>query len=96
MNIQTIQSATNHIFQKYQVRKAALFGSTARSEAGNQSDIDLLVELPDRASLYDFINLQLDLEDALKKKVDIVEYDMIKSQLKPFILRDQKLIYTRV
>ncbi len=55
-----------------------------------------MVELPDRASLYDFINLQLDLEDALRKKVDLVEYDMIKSRLKPFILRDQKLIYVRV
>jgi predicted nucleotidyltransferase len=96
MNIQTIQSATSHIFQKYQVRKAALFGSTARGETGDQSDIDLMVELPDRASLYDFINLQLDLEDALRKKVDLVEYDMIKSRLKPFILRDQKLIYVRV
>ena len=93
MNIQTIQSTTADIFQKYHVRKAALFGSAARGDDRSDSDIDMLVELPERASLFDFINLQLDLEDALGKKVDLVEYVMIKPALKPFILNDQKPIY---
>ena len=93
MNIQSIQSTTASIFQKYNVRRAALFGSAARGDDRPDSDIDVLVELPERASLFDFINLQLDLEDALGKKVDLIEYIMIKPALKSFILNDQKPIY---
>lgn len=54
-------------------RNVRVFGSVAREEANPDSDIDLLVELePDRGAL-DLSELILDLEDALGRRVDVVE-----------------------
>lgn len=66
--------------------KSALFGSVIRSENRDDSDIDLLVELPKNKSLLDFIGIKIELEEALNKKVDLVEYSAIKPNLKSFIL----------
>ena len=44
-------------------------------------------------SLLDVVAFQLDLEDALGKSVDVVEYDLIKPSLQSNILNNQKQIY---
>lgn len=95
MDIQTIINQSLPILKKYGVTKAALFGSVVRGEATEKSDIDMLVELPKKTSLFDFIDIQLALEDTLGKKVDLVEYDAIKPRLKPYILYDQKPFYVQ-
>ena len=71
------------------VTRASVFGSVARGETKSGSDIDLLIDFPKGKSLLDFVGLKLDLEDMLGSKVDLVEYDAIKPDLKPYILRDQ-------
>lgn len=83
MNIQTIQQKTAPLFQRYQVRKAAIFGSAARGEEQPDSDVDVLVEMPETSGLFDFLALQSDLEELLACPVDLVEYSMIKERLKP-------------
>jgi uncharacterized protein len=93
MGIQDLKGKTKTIFKNYGVKKAALFGSVARGEAKNDSDIDLLVELGKSLSLLDYSGLRLDLEDALGRKVDLVQYGKIKSSLKSYILRDEKVFY---
>lgn len=93
---QTIQSVSIPLFKKYGVKRAALFGSVARGDETKDSDIDILVELPKQASLYDFINLQIDLEEKLDKKVDLVEFETVKPRLKPYILRDNIPIYSAI
>lgn len=40
--------------------------------------MDILVEIPNPYSLYDRINIRLDLEDEIGKKVDLIYYDSIK------------------
>jgi predicted nucleotidyltransferase len=50
-----------------------VFGSIAREEAGPDSDIDLLVDLDPERTLLDLSGLILDLQDALGRKVDVVE-----------------------
>ena len=75
------------------MRKAALFGSVARGEATKDSDIDLLVQLDKTLSLFGFIDLKLQLEDALGKKVDLVQYDGIKKSLRDYILKDEKVFF---
>ena len=94
MDIQTIINQSIPILTKHGVTKAALFGSVARGEATETSDIDMLVEVPKHVSLFDFIDIQLALEDALGKKVDLVDYDAIKPRLKPYILHDEKLFFS--
>lgn len=71
------------------VTKSSLFGSYVRGEQNNESDIDLLIELPLNKSLFDFIDLKLKLEDSLNKKVDLVEYDSIKPAIRTYILNEQ-------
>lgn len=66
-----------------------MFGSVVRGDTHKNSDIDILVEVPKDKSLFDMMDIQFELEDVLKKKVDLVEYNLIKPRLKPYILKEQ-------
>lgn len=60
------------ILREFGVRRASLFGSVARGDQRDDSDIDLLIDLPPGASLMDVSRLGLALEDALGRSVDLV------------------------
>lgn len=77
------------ILKKYGVSRASLFGSVVRGDTHKNSDVDILVEVPKDKSLFDIMDIQFELEDKLKKKVDLVEYDYIKPRLKSHILSEQ-------
>lgn len=57
---------------KHGVVAASIFGSVARGEASDRSDIDFLVEFETGRSLLDLIGLRQDLSDRLERKVDVV------------------------
>lgn len=59
------------IIARYPVRNARVFGSTARGDDLDGSDLDLLVEPTDRTTLYDLAGLKLELEALLSVGVDI-------------------------
>ena len=89
MTLNSIKKQIIPILKKEGVTRAAIFGSFARGEQTQKSDIDILVELPDHATLIDLAGLKLDLEDVLKKKVDVVEYAGLKPRIKDSILQQQ-------
>jgi predicted nucleotidyltransferase len=60
------------ILREFGVRHASLFGSVARGGQRPESDLDLLIDLPPGASLFDLSRLGLALEDALGRPVDLV------------------------
>ncbi len=95
MNIQSIKIKITPILKDQGVIKAAVFGSYATGEAKQSSDVDLLVELDDEKSLFDLIGLKLDMEDKLKKKVDLLTYNAIHPLLKDIILNEQQVIYEK-
>jgi predicted nucleotidyltransferase len=72
--------------------KAAIFGSVARGESREGSDVDILVEVGPDLSLLGFAGLKQDLEDALGRPVDLVEYSTIKPLLRDRILAEQVVI----
>lgn len=88
MDPKDIKKKVLPILKTYGVTRAGLFGSAARGEATAKSDIDLLVEIKKNISLLDFVHLEHLLENALGRKVDLVEYDSIKPILKDYILKD--------
>ena len=67
----------NSLFQKYGIRNLAIFGSYARSEQNENSDIDIMVEF-NRPVGMEFIELAEDLENILHKNVDLVSKNGIK------------------
>lgn len=83
-------------FQDKPVLKAFLFGSFSRGDALDDSDIDILVELDYSKHIgLGFVNMKLDLEEKLHKKVDLISSNAISRHILPFIHRDKKLIYER-
>lgn len=94
MSIKEIKKKINPILKKNGVKKAAIFGSYARGEQKKKSDVDILIKYKyDNKTLLDLVGLQLDIEEKLKKKVDLLTYDSIHPLLKDIILNEQKLIY---
>ncbi|MEP7252426.1 MAG: nucleotidyltransferase domain-containing protein [Ginsengibacter sp.] len=67
-----IKNTVREYFKDKHVSKVYLFGSYARGEADEKSDVDLIVEIDDankRLSLFDFLNLQIGIENSLKKRL---------------------------
>ena len=92
-DVQEVKKIITTILNRHGVTKAGVFGSFAREEAGRKSDIDILVEIRKKNfSLLDFVGLKLELEDALGREVDLVEYDTIKPRLKDVILKEELAI----
>jgi len=89
VSIEDIKSKIIPLLKEYGVKRAALFGSLVSGEETNESDIDLLVELPERASLLDLAGLKIDLEELLEKEVDVITYDSIHPLLKESILSEK-------
>ena len=65
-----------------------IFGSVARGEDQPGSDIDLLVEFTDEASLLDEIGLRLALADLLRVEVDVVAADSLRGRMPERVLRE--------
>ena len=80
------------VLRRHQVKKAALFGSIVRGEIKEDSDIDLLIEFEGRKSLLDIAGLKIELQDVLRRKVDVLTYKSLHPMLKESILNEQEVI----
>ena len=101
--IEEIAERVRPIAERYNIPKVYLFGSYARGEATEGSDVDLLVDADNVHGLA-FFGLWADLEDALEKELDIIttnalynehKDDKLTSQLKYEIEKDRRLIYDK-
>jgi hypothetical protein len=73
---------------KYGARNVRVFGSLARGEADEASDVDLLVELDPGRSLLDLGGLQFELEALLGCRVDVVTERGLKLRIRDRVLRE--------
>lgn len=83
-------------FQHKLVQKAWVFGSFARGEATEESDIDLLLEIdyyPGFSS--DYFQMMYDVQVLMNRKVDLVAVGELSPFIKKYVERDKKLIYER-
>ncbi len=83
-----IKKKVEPILREARVRRAALFGSYARGEQTERSDVDILVEYPDSYTLFDVVALRNALEQVLGKPVDLVSYNTIKPRLRTSVLTE--------
>ncbi|MCH5227643.1 MAG: nucleotidyltransferase domain-containing protein [Muribaculaceae bacterium] len=82
-------------FKDKPVDRVWLFGSYARGDFSNSSDIDLLVDFNQTISLLTQAKYIIDLEEMLEIPVDIVPEDCLLPEIKPFVDQDKFLIYER-
>ncbi len=83
------------ICKRNDIEFCALFGSFARGEAGEDSDIDLLVRFSKRIGLFEFVGIGQELEEALKRKVDLATEDCLSPYIRENVLRDLHVIYEK-
>lgn len=88
-SIQNIKTKIISILKRHGVKRAAIFGSFVKGEAKKDSDIDILIEFKRGKTLFDLAGLKIELEEALGKKVDLVEYSTLHPLLKDKILEEQ-------
>ena len=81
-------------FRTQPVLRAWLFGSFARGEETPDSDIDILVDLDYSKPVgLEFVQMQLDLMELLRKPIDLVSSRGVSKYIKPFIDKDKVLLY---
>ena len=77
-----------HVMREFGVNELVLFGSVARDEAGDDSDVDILVQFDGPATSKRYFGVQFYLEDLLDCPVDLVTDKALRAELKPFIERE--------
>lgn len=71
--------------KRYPISELGLFGSYARGDFNEQSDIDILVDFNGQIDGFDYIRLAHELEDAFNYKIDMVSRKGIKPKYLPFV-----------
>lgn len=77
---------------EYGYQRLAVFGSVARGEARQDSDIDLLVAAPSGTSSFEFIRFKQLIEQVLGREIDLISYGGLKPGLDDDIRRDAVLL----
>ena len=94
MNRTEINTTIVNYLSTYDAEKIGIFGSFARQEDNENSDIDILVKFRNTITLLDLARIHRELSEAIGRKVDIVTEPALKNQkLRKYILNDLKIIY---
>lgn len=94
MSDQMIQTIRDY-FATQPVQRAWLFGSYARGEEREDSDVDILVDFDDTVSLLGHVRIMNELKDLLNKDVDLVTNGTLLPFAEKTANRDKKIIYER-
>ena len=86
--ISVLKEKRSDLIQTYHITRIGIFGSVIRDEASLGSDIDILVDFNDDASLIDHSGLKIYLERIFDGPVDVVPERAIRAELRAPILSD--------
>jgi len=75
------------------ITRLLLFGSLARGEATSSSDVDLIADLPQDATLLDLVRIEREFSTALGMDVDLLTQDSISPYIRERILDDIRVLY---
>jgi uncharacterized protein len=91
-----IQKVVNDYFTKKPVKRVWLFGSYARGEANEESDLDVLVDIEDDRKIgLRYLTWHEEIEAIINKKVQVVSNAAVSEYIRPFIDADKLLVYEK-
>lgn len=80
--INYLKEHTKEFQEKYELEQIGIFGSYARDEATENSDIDIFVKM--KPTLSNYVEIKEELESAFSKSVDIIR---IRDKMNPYLLK---------
>jgi predicted nucleotidyltransferase len=86
--LSTLKTLNIAVGTEYHAEIIGVFGSYARNEQQEESDVDILVKFFDGATLFDFAELAAFLEEELHLKVDLVSERALREELRDPILQE--------
>jgi len=86
--ISILKGLEAQIRKEYKAEIVGLFGSYARGEQKESSDIDILVRFLEGATLFNFVGLANFLEEKLIMRVDIVPVDTVREEIKEQVFKE--------
>lgn len=89
--IKILRNYKKEVAEQYNILSIGIFGSVARGEAGEESDVDVVVRISE-PDLFMLAGIKNDLEERLCKSVDIVTY---RDSMNPFLKKriDREAVY---
>ena len=79
--------------RRFNPKMIGVFGSYAREEDTEQSDIDILVDFNESVTLFDLGGIKYDLTEILNRPVDIVTKRSVNERIKEYVYRDLQIIF---
>lgn len=86
--VRILSSRSADLASRFDVAELSLFGSVARDEAKESSDVDLLVSFKGKPSYDNYMELLFFVEDVLGCRVDLVTQGALRKELRPFVEQD--------
>lgn len=93
MDKQKLYSEIVEFLRSKGATRVAVFGSYVRNEETPESDIDLIVTLPDDISLMSFVRIERELSERIGKKVELLTEEYISPLLIKSIRSEMKILY---
>ena len=94
-DIDNIRSIVIPIAKKYGVARVYLFGSVARGEANENSDVDLRIDSGDIKSLFTLGGFYADIEDSLGKPIDVLTTKSLSNDFLNEIKNEEIILYEK-
>lgn len=86
--LEILEGVKEEVKREYKSEIKGIFGSYARGDEQEESDLDVLVDFEPEADLFDLVGLGLFLEDKLCLKVDVVPQNSLREEIKPDVLKE--------
>ena len=86
--IDTLRRLKAEVERRFKARIEGIFGSCVRGEATRKSDVDVLVEFLEGATLFEYVGLAQFLEEKMGREIDVVPRDALREELRERILKE--------
>jgi len=80
---------------KYEPKKIGMFGSYARNEANDESDLDILISFQGKINFFEIAGLEQELEEELNMNIDLITEKSLNPMIAEYILDDLVVIHER-